>query len=68
VQMEEMEELSRQIYGGVFADENNLDSDLDKAHFDQEKRKMQPRDVSNVAQDLTDLKLNCRNIGALDVD
>jgi hypothetical protein len=29
---------------------------------------MQPRDVSTLAQDLTDLKINCRNIGALDVD
>ena len=68
VHMEEMEELSRPIYGGVFADENNLDFDLEKAHFDQDKRKMLPREVSTLAQDLTDLKINCRNIGALDVD
>ena len=68
VQINEMEELSRPIYGGVFADENDLDFDLDKAHFDQDKRKMQPREVSTLAQDLTDLKMQCRNIGALDVD
>jgi hypothetical protein len=38
--MEEMEDLSRPIYDGVFADEINLDFDLDKVHFDHEKRKM----------------------------
>ena len=69
VQMEEMQELSQPIHGGgVFANENNLDFDLDKAHFDQDKRKIQPRDVSTLAQDLTDLKITSRNIGALDVD
>jgi hypothetical protein len=68
MQVEEMDELSQPIYGCVFADEKDLDFDLDKTHFDQEKRKMQPCEVSNLAQDLTDLKLNCRNIGALDVD
>jgi hypothetical protein len=68
VQIEEMQKLSRPFHGGVFADENNLDFDLDKAHFDQDKRKMQPHEVSTLAQDLTDLKISCRNIRALDVD
>ena len=31
---EEMDELSRPIYSGVFANEHNLDFDLDKSHFD----------------------------------
>jgi hypothetical protein len=66
--MEKMEELSRPIYGGVFAGENNLDFDLDKAHFDQDKRRMQPCKVSTLVQDMTDLKITCRKIGVLDMD
>jgi hypothetical protein len=49
VQMEEMEELSRPLYGGIFANKNNLDFDFDKAHFDQDKRKIQPREASSLA-------------------
>jgi hypothetical protein len=55
VQREEMEELSRPIYGGVFADENYLDFKLDKSHYDQDKRRMQPRDVSTLDQDFSEL-------------
>jgi hypothetical protein len=39
---QELEELSKPMFGGVFADENALDFDLDKPHFNQDNRKMQP--------------------------